>query len=69
MVFYKESNELQEKYIALEKLKNEYPVNKEIVQEFNAVKRGLDGENEISYQLKKSHIGMYVCIKGYQNRV
>ena len=24
------------------------------------VKKGLDGENEISYQLKKSHIGMYV---------
>ena len=38
----------------------EYPKNEELQSELLIVKKGLDGENEISYQLKKSHIGMYV---------
>ena len=30
------------------------------MSELYIVKKGLDGENEIAYQLKKSHIGMFV---------
>lgn len=30
------------------------------MSEFYFIKKGLDGENEIAYQLKKSNIGMYV---------
>ena len=59
-IFYKESSDLQNKYDALIKLKDEYPNNKELQKELYIVKKGLDGENEIAYQLKKAHIGMYV---------
>ena len=59
-VFYKESNDLQYKYNALKKLNAEYPNNENLKNELYIVKKGLDGENEISYQLKKAHIGMYV---------
>ena len=59
-VFYKEDSDLQDKYNALIKLNKEYPNNKELSNELYIVKKGLDGENEIAYQLKKAHIGMYV---------
>lgn len=59
-VFYKENSDLQNKYDALKKLNEEYPNNEELLSELFIVKKGLDGENEIAYQLKKSHIGMYV---------
>lgn len=59
-IFYKENSDLQEKYNALKKLNNEYPNNEELLNELYIVKKGLDGENEIAYQLKKAHIGMYV---------
>lgn len=59
-IFYKESSDLQDKYVALKKLNEEYPKNKKLLNELYIVKKGLDGENEISYELKKSHIGMYV---------
>ncbi len=59
-IFYKESSDLQRKYDALKKLKEENPNNKELLSELFTVKKGLDGENEIAYQLKKAHIGMYV---------
>ena len=59
-IFFKEDNELNEKYNALNKLFNEYPQNKDILNELYLVKKGLDGENEIAYQLKKANIGMYV---------
>ena len=59
-IFYKENSDLQDKYNALKKLNEEYPKNEELQSELLIVKKGLDGENEISYQLKKSHIGMYV---------
>ena len=54
-VFYKESNDLQYKYNALKKLNAEYPNNENLKNELYIVKKGLDGENEISYQLKKAH--------------
>ena len=59
-VFYKENSDLQSKYDALKKLNGEYPNNEELLSELFVVKKGLDGENEIAYQLKKAHIGMYV---------
>ena len=59
-VFYKEENDLQDKYNALKRLNEEYPNNEDLLSELFIVKKGLEGENEISYQLKKSNIGMYV---------
>lgn len=59
-VFYKEDSDLKLKYDALYKLNNEYPSNEDLQSELYIVKKGLDGENEIAYQLKKSNIGMYV---------
>ena len=59
-IFYKEDSNLQSKYDALKKLNEEYPNNEALLNELFLVKNGLYGENEISYQLKKSHIGMYV---------
>lgn len=59
-VIYKGDNDLQKQYDALIKLSNEYPKNEKIKNKLDIVKKGLDGENEIEYQLKKSHIGMYV---------
>ena len=59
-VFYKEDSELQDRYDALIRLNDEYPNNENIKSELYNVKKGLEGENEISYQLKKAHIGMYV---------
>lgn len=59
-IFFKENSDLQERYNALIKLKSEYTDNQSLNEELYIIKRGLDGENEIYYQLKKSHIGMYV---------
>ncbi len=52
-IFYKENSDLQERYDALKKLNNEYPNNEDLLSELYIIKKGLDGENEISYQLKK----------------
>ena len=59
-IFYKEDSDLQSRYDALKKLNEEHPNNEELLSELFIVKKGLDGENEIAYQLKKAHIGMYV---------
>lgn len=59
-IIYKENSDLQDKYDALKKLNEEYQNNEDLQSELYIVKKGLDGENEITYQLKKSHIGMYV---------
>lgn len=59
-VFYKKDSDLQSKYDALTKLNNEYSNNDELLEELYIVKKGLDGENEISYELSKANIGMYV---------
>ena len=59
-IFYKEDSDLQDKYDALFKLNKEYPNNDDLLSELFIVKKGLEGENEIAYQLKKSNIGMYV---------
>ncbi len=59
-VFYKENSDLQDRYDALKRLNEEYPNNEELLSELYIIKKGLDGENEIAYQLKKSNIGMYI---------
>lgn len=59
-IFYKENSDLQDRYDALNKLNSEYPNNEELMGELYIIKKGLEGENEIAYQLKKSNIGMYV---------
>lgn len=52
-IFYKENSDLQDRYNALVKLNKELPNNENLISELYIVKKGLDGENEISYQLKK----------------
>lgn len=59
-IFYKKNSDLQNKYDALRRLNEEFPNNEKILNELLIVKNGLHGEDEISYQLNKSHIGMYV---------
>lgn len=59
-IFYKSNSDLQDKLDALTKLNEEYPKNNNILSELYIVKKGLDGEKEISYQLQKANIGMYV---------
>ena len=59
-VIYKQTSDLQDKYDALNKLLKEYPDNPNLKSELYIVKKGLEGENEIEYQLKKANIGMYV---------
>lgn len=59
-IIYKENSDLQLKFDALNKLNSEYPNNEELQSELYIVRKGLEGENEIAYQLKKSNIGMYV---------
>ena len=59
-IFLKEDSELEKKYNTLLELKNDYPNNKELLEELYIVKKGLDGEKEIKYQLSKSNLGLYV---------
>ena len=59
-IFLKENSDLQDRYDALLKIKNDYSVNDEFYEELYIVKKGLEGENEIKYQLSKSNLGMYV---------
>ena len=59
-IFLKESTSLQDMVDALNKLSEEYPENEEIKEELFIAKKGLSGEKEIEYQLKKSNLGMYV---------
>ena len=59
-VFFKENSDLQDRYEALTKLNSEYPKNDNIQNEMYCIKKGLDGEKQIEYQLKKANVGMYV---------
>ncbi len=59
-IFLKKSSSIQKKYEALLKLIKEYPNNKKLQEELYIVKKGLDGENEIRYQLSKSNLGLFV---------
>ncbi len=59
-IFLKEDSDLQKQYDALVRLKEEYPNSCAIEDSLYRVKKGIDGEKEIAYRLKKSNIGMYV---------
>lgn len=59
-IFLKENSDLQDRCDALIKLKNEYPNNENIQEELYIIKKELEGENEIKYQLSKSNLGLYV---------
>lgn len=59
-IFFKDNSDLARRYEALQKLNAKYPDNDDLLSELYIIKKGLDGENEIAYQLKKAHIGMYV---------
>lgn len=59
-IFLKESSDLQNKYDAIVTLLERYPNNELLQEELYMVKKGLDGEKEIHYQLKKANLGMFV---------
>ena len=59
-VFVKKTSNLERKYEALERLVKEYPNNDKLKEELFIVKKGLDGEKQIEYQLKKANLGLYV---------
>ena len=59
-IIYKGNSELKDKKDALDRLLIEYPGNMKILDELNMVRKGLFGEDEVLYQLKKSNIGMYI---------
>ena len=59
-IFLKEDSELQKRVIELENILAKDPKNEQLQQELLIAKKGLKGENEIAYQLKKANIGMYV---------
>lgn len=59
-IFLKEDSYLQKRVSELENLLAKDPKNERLQQELYTAKKGLKGENEIAYQLKKANIGMYV---------
>ena len=59
-IFLKEDSSLQKIVIELENLIEKEPKNEQLQQELYIAKKGLKGEDEIAYQLKKANIGMYV---------
>ena len=59
-IFLKENSDLQDRYDALLRLKDEFPNNEDISEEMFIIKKGLDGEKEIKYQLSKSNLGLFV---------
>lgn len=59
-VIFKESSDLKDRYEALVRLTTENPDLEELKEELYFIKKGLKGEEEIEYQLKKSNLGLYV---------
>ncbi len=59
-IFLKEDSTLQKRVKELESLLDKNPQNEQLQQELFLSKKGLKGEDEIAYQLKKANIGMYV---------
>ncbi len=59
-IFLKKDSSLQKQYDALNRLLKEQPNNNQIKEDLFLIKKGLDGENEIEYQLMKSNLGMFV---------
>ena len=59
-IFLKDNSTLQKRVKELESLLEKDPQNEQLQQELFLSKKGLKGEDEIVYQLKKANIGMYV---------
>ena len=59
-IILKEDSTLERQVNYLENLKEKYPNNKDIANQLFIAKKGLAGEKEILYQLKKANIGMFV---------
>ena len=59
-IFLKEDSTLQKRVKELERLLEKDSQNEQLQQELFLSKKGLKGEDEIAYQLKKANIGMYV---------
>ena len=59
-IFLKEDSTLQKRVKELESLLEKDSQNEQLQQELFLSKKGLKGEDEIAYQLKKANIGMYV---------
>ncbi len=59
-VFLKDNCELEDKVKYLEELIKREPKNTKVKEQLFMAKKGLEGENEIIYQLKKANIGMFV---------
>lgn len=59
-IILKEDCDLERKVKYLENKKKKYPNNKDLNQQLFVAQKGLEGENEILYQLKKANIGMFV---------
>ena len=59
-IFLKENTNLQKRVNELESLLEKDSQNEQLQQELFLSKKGLKGEDEIAYQLKKANIGMYV---------
>ena len=59
-IFLKEGSSLQKRYDALNRLLKEQPNNNQIKEGLFLIKKGLEGENEIEYQLMKSNLGLFV---------
>ena len=59
-IILKEDSTLERQVNYLENLKEKYPNNKDIANQLFLAKKGLAGEKEILYQLKKANIGMFV---------
>ena len=59
-IFLKDNSTLQKRVKELESLLEKDPQNEQLQQELFLSKKGLKGEDEIAYQLKKANIGMYV---------
>ena len=59
-IFLKEDSSLQKRVIELENLLEKEPKNEQLQQELYIARKGLKGEDDVAYQLKKANIGMYV---------
>ncbi len=59
-IFLKDECELEERVRYLEELIKREPENKKVKEQLYMAKKGLEGENEIIYQLEKANIGMFV---------
>ena len=59
-IILKEDCELERRVKYLEDIKEKNPNDKNLDQQLYLSKKGLEGENEVLYQLKKANIGMFV---------